>query len=263
MRQNVQSKNIDTKLFPILTGAFWKRQFQDQSTKLQRKFDWFFGVVLPLACCFFDPLVFKGAISHNGALLGEYKPFAYLLSYASIILMMLFLLYGQKLKWFNAVLAGLFIVGSTISLLVGIAIFPLSLLGLVVLIGVMGFTPFFAAFVYFRNSIRAISYAGLAMNDALLFNLVAVSAIFSFVLPYVFYLNVETSLREIESGNPQIIRENKNKLRYVAPFINVDRLGLEACGKTDDESKAEIRNAIYELSGMSDEEVNRQYCNDW
>ncbi len=262
MQAQELNKESDLELFPALKVKFWKRQFQTELTRKQKIFDWIFGVVLPTACCFFDPLVFKGAMSHNGAILGEYKPFAYLISFSSIVLMMLFLLFGRKLKWFNGVLAGLFLVGSAISFIVGIVIFPLSLFGLIILIGILGFTPLFAAFVYFRNSIRAISFAETTTKDFLLFNLVAVSAIFSFVLPYVFYVNVETSLREMENGNAAVIRENKEKLRYFAPFINVDKLGLKACGEIDD-SNRELRNAIQELSGMNDEKISRQYCYDW
>lgn len=242
--------------------GFWKRQFQTQFTKKQKIFDWFFGVVLPTACCLFDPMVFKGAMSHNGAILGEYKPFAYLISFVSIVLLMLFLLFGRKLGWFNGVLAGLFLVGSAISLMVGIIIFPFSLLGLIILIGILGFTPLLAAFVYFRNSIRAISFAEITISDFSLFSSVAVGAIFSFVLPYLFYVNIENSLREMESGNAAVIREHKEKLKNFAPFINVDRLGLKSCGEPD-ESKSELRNAIQELSGMNDDQINRQYCYDW
>lgn len=166
--------------------GFWWRQFQTEATKKQKIFDWIFGVVLPVACCFFDPIIFKGAMSHRGAALGEYKPFAYLLSFTSIILMMLFLLYGRKLMWFNALLVGIFIIGSAISLLIGIIIFPLSLFGLIIIIGALGFTPLLSAFVYFRNAIRAIDFAQLSINGYLLLNLTAVSAIFSFVVPYVF-----------------------------------------------------------------------------
>lgn len=243
--------------------GFWRRQFQTEATKSQKKFDWAFGVVLPTACCFFDPLIFKGAISHNGALLGEYKPFAYLLSFASIVLMMLFLLFGQKLKWFNSVLAGIFIVGSAISLIVGIVIFPFSLIGLIAVIGILGFTPLASAFVYARNAVRAISYAETKVNRTLLFNLVGTGAIFSFVLPYVFYVNVKASLSEIEKGNPAVIRQHTQKLQYFTPLINVDRLALKSCRMEDGEGKTEIRNAVYDLSGIHVDEINRKYCYDW
>lgn len=177
--------------------------------------------------------------------------------------MMLFLLFRENLKWFNAVLAGLFMVGAAISLIVGVVLFPLSLIGLIFFIGALGFTPLFAAFVYARNSFRAINYAKLTTNKNLLINLVLVSAVFSFVLPYVFYVNVKASLREMESGNPAVILENKRKLKYVAPLINVDKLALKSCGSADDEGKNAIRSAVYDLSGMNADKVGRLYCYDW
>ena len=255
-------KKNKPKIFPVFNSAFWKLQFQTPATSAQKIFDWIFGVILPVLCCLFDPLVFNGALSRNGAVLGEYKPFAYLLSSTSIILMMLFLLFGQKLGWFNAFLAGLFLCGSAVCLLVGILILPFSLVGLIFLIGLLGFTPFLAGFVYFRSSIRAIGFAELTLKDPLLLKAIALGAIFSFVVPYVFYVNVDRTLREMEIGNAETVRRNTKKLRYVAPFINIDRLALRACGESN-ESRDEIRKAVYELSGMNDEKINRQYCYDW
>ena len=42
----------------IKKSGFWRRQFQDRITGGQRKFDWFFGVIMPSICFFFDPIVF-------------------------------------------------------------------------------------------------------------------------------------------------------------------------------------------------------------
>jgi hypothetical protein len=242
--------------------AFWKRQFQAESTTKQKIFDWVFGVIMPVICCFFDPIVFKGAMSSRGAMLGEYKPFVYLLSFLSIILLMLFLLYGRKLGWFNALLVGLFTVTATVSLILGIVLTPFSLLGLIFIIGIFGFTPFFSAFVYLRNAIRAFDFADFGIDERLLTNLVIVSAIFSFVLPYVFYANVKNSIREMGGGDINVIRENTKKLTYVSPFINVDILASMNCGRADDESKMEIRKAINELSGMNSNQMSG-YCSDW
>ena len=130
--------------------GFWKRQFQTQSTRAQRKFDWLFGVILPVICFAFDPIVFT-----NQTFLGNYKTFGYVLSFVSIMAMAAWLIWGAKLKWLNAILAGLFIVGSVVSLGIGIIIFPISLLGLIILIGALGFTPLFTSIVFLRNSVRA------------------------------------------------------------------------------------------------------------
>src|SRR5215467_10779528 len=37
--------------------GFWKRQFQQEATKAQKRFDWMFGVVMPAVCFYFDPIV--------------------------------------------------------------------------------------------------------------------------------------------------------------------------------------------------------------
>lgn len=97
----------------------------------------------------------------------------------------------------------------------------------------------------------------------MLLNLIGTGAIFSFVLPYVFYVNVEASLNEIESGNPAVIRQHTQKLQYFKPLINVDRLASESCQVEDGKTRAEITNAVYDLSGMNVDEINRRYCYDW
>ena len=47
--------------------AFWKRQFLQTPTKKQTRFDWAYGVGIPLICAAADPIVF----TQNG-MLGEY-----------------------------------------------------------------------------------------------------------------------------------------------------------------------------------------------
>jgi hypothetical protein len=141
---------------PLRVG-FWKRQFQPQANSNQRAYDWLFGVFLPVICFIFDPVVFKGGMGIDGdALLAAYRPFAYLLCAACISTMAAWLVFGEKLRWLNGFLAGLFFLGGAVSLIVGIILFPFSFIGLVVVIGALGFTPLFTAVVYLRNSIRAL-----------------------------------------------------------------------------------------------------------
>lgn len=166
--------------------SFWKRQFQRQATKSQRKFDWFFGVFLPIVCFTFDPIVFN-----DGGLFGDYKTFAYVLSFVSIMAMSAWLIWGAKLKWLNAFLAGLFIVGSFISFGIGIIIFPISLIGLIILIGALGFTPLFSAIVFLRNSVRAYQAAKPFLEKKILVYSFLLSALFSAVIPPV--INVEVN----------------------------------------------------------------------
>jgi hypothetical protein len=175
--------------------GFWRRQFGPTETHAQRKFDWMFGVFFPVICFAFDPIVFNGGFEGNGdSLLSGIKPFVYLLSYTSIISMIAWLLFGRKLKWLSGVLAGLFAVGGVTSLALGIVLFPFSLIGLLLVIGALGFTPLLTSIAFLRNSARAYRSAKQFFEPTLLKNIFAVSALFSAVIPYVFQVEIRKGL---------------------------------------------------------------------
>ena len=165
--------------------GFWNRQFEPKVTGLQRAFDWAFGVVLPVICFAADPIVFKDWGGREAGLLGVYAPFAYVLSGLSIASMIVWLTCGKRLGIANVALSGLFAVGSIISLIIGLLLFPYSLLGLIVLIGVLGFTPIITSIIYLRNSYRAFCLAGDKIPRRLTLHVFVLTALFSVVVPYV------------------------------------------------------------------------------
>ena len=73
---------------------FWARQFDAEPTEAQKSFDWAFGVTIPAICFAFDPLIFRGNL-WGTALLATYKPFAYLLSFVSIMAIVVQLQYPR------------------------------------------------------------------------------------------------------------------------------------------------------------------------
>lgn len=166
---NEQSHGLETQ-------KFFRHDIPKQSF-----FDWVFGVILPVICFAFDPIVFR----QPDALLGGWGIFAYTLSYVSIMSLMAFMLFGNKLGWINAVLGGLFGAGALISLVVGLILLPFSLLGLLFLIGALGFTPLFTARVYWRNAKLAFGYAKESIDHRTLIYVGIISALFSFTVPYV------------------------------------------------------------------------------
>jgi hypothetical protein len=172
--------------------GFWKRQFQAEASLAQYKFDWIFGVILPVFCVFADPIIFKTWLrGKEEGLLSMFTPFAYVLSFTSIMAMMAWLIWGKNLRELNAVLAGLFTVGGLVSLGVGIILSPLSLIGLVVLIGILGFVPLFSSFVYFRNGVRAFKEAGTVLEKRVLIGAFVLSAVFSAVIPWAVNIEVD------------------------------------------------------------------------
>lgn len=239
--------------------GFWKRQFQTEATKKQKIFDWIFGVILPVVCCYFDPHVFKTTMwGMNGAILGEIKPFAYILSFVSIMMLLMFLLWGEKLKWFNGFLCGLFSIGALISLSVGILLFPFSLLGLIILIGALGFTPLFASFVYFRNAIRAYEFSLPILSKSVLINSLILSAILSFVLPYLINLKIQHGLEIMINGDVDTIRAMTQKFKYIAPIVNFEPLARKhSYISLTAEQKEALAESYKELTGEDIVEMKR------
>ena len=238
--------------------GFWQRQFQTESTESQKTFDWLFGVILPVACFVFDPVVFKGD-AWGAAYLGTYKPFAYTLSFVSVMAMSAWLIWGEKLKWLNAFLAGLFIVGGIVSLGIGIILSPISLLGLIVLIGALGFTPMFSAVVYLRNSLRAYQAAKPFLEKSVLVYSFALSAIFSAVVPSVINAEINRALDKIIKGDARMVHAESQSLEYVAPLINFDVLALPYQRSAPEERETEKMKAVAEIyKEMTGEDLERK-----
>jgi hypothetical protein len=205
--------------------GFWRRQFQKEATKSQKKFDWIFGVFLPAICFFFDPAIFKGN-AFGSALLGNYKPFAYILCYFSLFAMSAWLGIGEKSKWVSAIFGGLFLLGGIISFIIGVILIPFSLLGLIIIVGILGFTPLLTSIVYLRNSIRAFQSAELILESKKLIGLYVGTAVLSLIIPLAINFQVEKSLKQMINGNAQDVYSNARTLKFFAPIVNFNKLEL-------------------------------------
>ncbi len=252
----VKPESDKPETYETETVGFCRRQFQVEATKNQKIFDWMFGAILPVICFTFDPLVFKG----NGALIGNYKSFAYLLSFISVMAISAWLIWGSKLKWLNAILAGIFGLSGVISLIIGICIFPISLLGLIVLIGALGFTPLFTSIVFLRNAVRAFHAAKPFLEKRVLVSTALLCALFSFTIPFVINAKIYSLLDEMETGNVQTIRQNARMLKFVAPIVNFDRLSFHYFRSSENvspEAKQAIADAYRDLTGENIEKNAR------
>ncbi len=141
--------------------SFWRRQFSSSRTIPQLVYDVIFGIVLPILCFKFDPIVFSGRGAGTDIVpIAQFRSFVYLFSALSIVTLVVWLLTYRALKSAGGIIAGVLLSGAVCSLLIGVLILPLSIIGLMFIIGALGFTPFFTAFVYLRNGVRAMKSAG-------------------------------------------------------------------------------------------------------
>jgi hypothetical protein len=138
---------------------FWRRQFGDVQTRAQLRFDVIFGLVLPVLCFVFDPVVFRGRfdlLGHDG-IYQRVRLFAYAASALEMATLACWLFVIRKYPAWSRPAGGVMAAGAFFSLALGLAILPLSIMGLVFLgIGALGFIPFLTALVYLRNSRRAL-----------------------------------------------------------------------------------------------------------
>jgi len=215
-------------------------------------------VIMPVVCFFFDPFIFRVWGEPGGGILGAYKPFAYVGSFVSILGLMAWLLWREKLGGFSALLAGLFFVGGFVALLTGIALAPFSLIGLMVLIGVLGFTPLFTSVIYLRNGVRALRSTKLDLTRSKLVAATIVGSLWGLAVPYALNAEVNRSFKLIANGTPATIRVQGLKLRLLAPIVDSEQLN-KAYWKApaDSPGRSEIRILYQQMTGKEFKEYYR------
>lgn len=234
---------------------FWRRQFSDDVTPPQLIFDVLFGVLLPTFCFIFDPIVFKNNSGRGsfGPELSQYKLFVYIFSCLSILTLSLWFVLGRRSYVLNGIVAGILLSGSICSLIIGILILPLTLFGLLLLIGVLGFTPFFTSFVYLRNSIRALnrtrSYFRQPKLTALLL-LGMILVVSSAVLgQWQITRIVNQSMNNILRGDVQATDSSVKRLRYFGWATDLDQIVWAYYRETDQVRKGNLAEAYKEITG--------------
>lgn len=246
--QKLELSDEQTEIKP--RKRFWQRQFQAESTKSQKYFDWIFGVILPVVCFVFDPIVFKG----GNSVLGTYKPFAYVLSFVTVMAMSAWLIWGEKLRWLSSALAGLFAMSGIISLAIGVILLPYSLLGLLLIVGVLGFTPLMTSIVYLRAALRSYQSAKPFLESKILINTFVLSAVLSITFPAILNVKIKQTLGEMRNGDAQTIRSGARRLKYFAPLINFDVLAQSYMSEKDEpnnEKRVALAEVYQELTGKN------------
>ena len=198
---------------------FWFRQFAVERTGAQDAFDVVFGILLPMVTFVADPIVFKGGIVGDEPVLGDYQLFAYLISGLEMVVLVLWFSLRRHLTSFSAPIGGILIAGGLFSLAVGVLILPYSLLGLIVLIGAAGFTPFLTAFVYFRSGVRALKAQERNDTFGARFLLAGGAVLLSLGAPwlvsYQLTSTISTATRDLLYGDPVASAQAFERLKWL------------------------------------------------
>jgi hypothetical protein len=238
--------------------GFWRRQFALQRTRPQLVFDVIFGVIAPVFCFYFDPLLFRqsGSLGIGGRrLFPQFDALVY--SFAAIeISCLILVMTGARLPgWLYGFASGTLAVGTVFCFLIGVALIPFSIIGLVFLIGLLGFTPFLTGIVYLRN-VRTVHYLSKTQKHpsgrlipAVLGVLVALAT------PVALHKDrnraVSQAIAQVQSGDPQLVADGLKTLRFysaVLPF-NVDDVVWKYLRETDPMKKEALARAYHEVTG--------------
>src|SRR4029453_13024465 len=79
-----------------IESGFWGRQFMPTGTDAQIFFDVLFGIVAPVLCFVYDPIVFKSGFDRP--LYPQFQSVAYMVSAIEIAVLSLWLVCGRRLR---------------------------------------------------------------------------------------------------------------------------------------------------------------------
>lgn len=120
-------------------------------------YDLIWGVLMPVICLLCDPGFFKQPVADSPLSMPvNFNLLAYCTFGLQMVAMLIWLIAAPKRA--AGVLAGIFVVGVGIAILVGLLLLPASAVGILVLgLGIMGFTPFLTAGTFYRRARDAMS----------------------------------------------------------------------------------------------------------
>jgi hypothetical protein len=186
-------------------------------------FSAWFGIIGPIFCFLFDPIVFQRTSlvrpTALGGVLAEYYLFAYLGAGIGILTLILQLLWAKRLRMGGGVVAGVLLSGALVALLIGLLILPYSAFGIIVFgIGLLGFIPFLTSLVFFRNGLRALRQAKNRIPKSSLILSITLGIIIAIGIPGIVNWGssrfVEQSIETIHHGDAQQTEASIQRLKH-------------------------------------------------
>jgi hypothetical protein len=175
-------------------------------------FDVILGILLPLLCMIFDPAGFF--FNH------PYQVFIYLFIGLEMVTLAIWLVRGQSFSNSGvAMIAGILFLGALFSLVVGLILLPLSLIFSLMLIGILGFTPFFTAVAFYRNGRCAVIQAYkqmrfITLTISFVFGMLLVTAPPSYAQWYTSQL-VSQVIQAALQGDVQSATKATQKIKFI------------------------------------------------
>jgi hypothetical protein len=234
--------------------SFWRRQFQTEATLSQLIFDVTVGMILPVLCLVFDPIFFRGGFGGQ-PLFGDFQFFVYVMIAVEIATLGVWLAAGRRTGDWCGILAGVMLAGAVFSAGIGLVMLPLTVIGLALGIGILGFTPFVTSLIYWRNARRAQRAASARMSHAALRLTLLLGALMPFGAPAFAQWRVssviERSLSEALGGNDARANAAERRLVYLSRVVpgKFDQLVWAYDGETNPARKERLALVYRNITG--------------
>lgn len=237
-------------------GAFLVRQFEPPATHPQWAFDFAFGILTPIVCLTFDPIVFRSTIG-GGPVFERYALPAYLLTGIAMVALAVSWTPLVRCALAAAMLAGAFAGGALFALGLGLFLLPLATVGLALAgLGALGYTPLLTAFTYTRGAFRLWRRHNRATNVPL-GRALALLAGLGLVLGLPAGLHVtrygvvRLAIRDLKRGDPSDAERAAARLARWPGVLPLDRIAREAVRTPDAAARARLAAAYERASGQS------------
>jgi hypothetical protein len=132
--------------------GFWRRQFLLPPTQAQSTSDVLAGIALPVAWLAVDQLLLGDyRFFHSRGYVGTLWTMAYAFILTEVGLLGLWLLLRRRVHRSAVFFSGPLLAGWVFSSVAALLLLPISMVGLMFAVGILGLTPWLTAFSFFRN----------------------------------------------------------------------------------------------------------------
>lgn len=241
----------DSQLRQTPSGKLTQAQFFPPLTKREQWFAVICGILLPTICVIADPLVFKQSIFFGGLggpLFQRFTVFGYLEIFIGMTALTIFLWRRPS----SPFLAGTLAVGAVFSFVLGIVLLPFSMIGLLFVIGVLGFTPFLSGIVFAKASRHVWRTGLLNMRKSAVTAGASVGIFFALVIPIICQ-RIATSV--INTAVQRILAEpthgeTQATLRMLSWATDLNPIVTAYQSAKDEARKEALARAYEEITGV-------------
>ena len=242
----------------FVVASFWR--VRPQSVPLKRwAVDLFAGIVFPILCFYYDADASGRSLGLRMFYGGPIQVLLYVAVALQITALIAWWICPRQSFWLLGLLAGVLLVGALLALAIAVAMIPLTLIGMLLLVGVLGLAPWYTSIVFFRNAreaFRAVDRSGRPSRVGVAG--VVLGAFVAAAIPtaaqWWVCRDVHHLIAAIETGNAGAATAAKHRLKLVAPPQYLAPLRFQHYQSTDAGRQAEYATSYREITGRGIDE---------